>query len=66
MFLLNVLTAPGLDVVGASPAELQQEVVFTAAVATNAREAEAAGAFIAYLIAPAAKAVFKASGMTAS
>ena len=66
MFLLNVLTAPGLDVVGPFPADLQQEVVFTAAVAANAGEAEAARAFIAYLTTPDAKAVFKARGMNPS
>jgi molybdate transport system substrate-binding protein len=63
VFLTNVLTAPGLDVVGPFPAELQQEVVFTAAVAANARDAEAARAFIAFLTTPAAIAVMKAKGM---
>jgi molybdate transport system substrate-binding protein len=63
VFLQNVLTAPGLDVVGPFPAELQQEVVFTAAVSADAREPEAAKAFIAYLIGAEAKAVFKARGM---
>lgn len=66
VFLQNVLTAPGLDVVGPFPAELQQEVVFTAAVAANAREPDAARRFIAYLTAPGAKAVFKAKGMDPS
>lgn len=60
---MNILTAPGLDVVGPFPAALQQEVVFTGAVATQPREAEAAKAFIAYLTTPAAIAVIKAKGM---
>ncbi len=63
VFLINVLTAPGLDVVGPFPAELQQEIVFTAAVAANTKESEAAKAFIAYLKTPAATRVIKAGGM---
>ena len=63
VFLINVLTAPGLDLVGPFPAEVQQEVVFTAALAANTREAEAAKAFIIYLATPAATAVIKAKGM---
>jgi len=66
VFLQNVLTAPGLDVVGPFPAGLQQEVVFTAAVAANAREPDAARAFLVFLTTPDAKAVFKAKGMTPS
>ena len=64
VFLLNVVMAPGLDVVGPFPAGLQQEVVFTAAVAVNARQAEAARAFIGYLTSPAAIAVLKARGLS--
>jgi molybdate transport system substrate-binding protein len=65
VFLLNVLTAPGLDVVGPLPAELQQEIVFTAAVAAKTEHVQAAKAFITYLSTPAARAVLKAKGMTA-
>lgn len=63
VFLINVLTAPGLDVVGAVPVELNQEIVFTAAIAVDAKVAEAAKAFIAFLRTPAAKALIQAKGM---
>jgi molybdate transport system substrate-binding protein len=63
VFLINVLTAPGLDVVGPFPAELQQEIVFTSAIAANAQEAEAAKAFITYLTTPAAAVVIRSKGM---
>ena len=64
IFLINVLTAPGLDVIGPVPAELNQQVIFTAAVAADAKQAEAARAFIAFLQTPAAQATIKAKGMT--
>lgn len=64
VFLINVLTAPGLDVVGPVPADLQQEIVFTAGTAANTKETQAAKAFIAFLKTPTAAAVIKAKGMT--
>jgi molybdate transport system substrate-binding protein len=64
VFLINVLIAPGVELAGPFPTELQQELVFTAAVAADSKEAEAAKAFITYLTTPAATAVIKVSGMT--
>jgi molybdate transport system substrate-binding protein len=64
LFLINVLTAPGLDVVGPFPAELQQNVVFTAAVAAEATDAAAARALIEFLKTPAAVAIIRSQGMS--
>jgi molybdate transport system substrate-binding protein len=63
VFLINVLMAPGVEIAGPFPAELQNDLVFTSAVAADTKEAEAAKAFIAYLKTPAAVAVIKAKGM---
>jgi molybdate transport system substrate-binding protein len=64
VFLVNVLVAPGVEPAGSFPAELQQDLVFTAAVAAETKEADAARAFIDYLTTPAATAVIRAKGMT--
>jgi molybdate transport system substrate-binding protein len=64
VFLVNVLIAPGVELAGPFPAELQQDLVFTAAVAADTREADAARTFIDYLTTPDAMAVIKAKGMT--
>lgn len=63
VFLLNVLTAPGLDVVGPFPADLQQEVVFTGAAAADTKQGDAANALLGYLKSPEASAIIKAKGM---
>lgn len=64
VFLTNVLIAPGVELAGPFPAELQQDLVFTSAVAADSKEAEAARALIDYLKTPAARAALEAVGMT--
>ena len=64
MFLINVLTAPGIDVVGPVPNGLGQDIVFTGAVATGAKDAAAAQAFLDFLQTPEAKQVMVTKGMT--
>lgn len=64
VFLTNVLIAPGVELAGPFPGDLQQELVFSAAVATKSKEAEAAKAFISYLKTPGSAAAIKAKGMT--
>jgi molybdate transport system substrate-binding protein len=63
VFLINVLTAPGLDVVGPFPGDLQQVIVFTAALSKDTKETAGAKALIAYLKTPEAAAIIKAKGM---
>ena len=64
LFLINVLTAPGLDVVGPVPAELDQQIVYTTGAAGDTAHADAVRAFVAFLQTPAARAVLKARGLT--
>jgi molybdate transport system substrate-binding protein len=63
VFLLNVINDPRLAVVGPFPAEIQREVVYATGVAASAKEPEAAKAFIAYLLSPAAAEVIKSKGL---
>jgi molybdate transport system substrate-binding protein len=64
VFLTNVLHAPGLDVVGPLPAAVQHEFIYSAGVAADSKQPEAAKTFIEFLCSPDAAAVLKAKGMT--
>jgi len=63
LFLMNVLMALGLDLVGPFPAEVQQDVVFTGALGMETREVAAARALLDYLKTQDAEAVIKGKGM---
>jgi molybdate transport system substrate-binding protein len=64
LFLTNlVVSAPGVELVGTFPAELQEYIVFAAAVGASAAQAEPAKALIKHLTAPAAAGAIKARGM---
>jgi molybdate transport system substrate-binding protein len=55
---------PGLDVVGPFPPDLQQDIVFTAALGADTKEAAAAKALVDFLKTPDAMSVIKSKGMT--
>jgi molybdate transport system substrate-binding protein len=64
VFLTNVLAAPGVELAGPFPAELQNELVFVGAVAAETKNADAAKAFLEFLKSPDAAAALKAKGLT--
>ena len=64
IFIVNVLTANGLDVVGPVPAELDYVLTYTSGIARDAAQAKIARAFLEFLKSPQAKAVLKARGLS--
>lgn len=58
----DIVSTPGVDLVGPLPASLQNYVTQTAAVGASAKQPASAAALIKYLSTPAAAAVFKAKG----
>jgi molybdate transport system substrate-binding protein len=59
----ELMSNPGVDVIGMLPAELQQITTYAAGITANAKEPEAAKALIQAVTAPAAAPVFKAKGL---
>lgn len=61
--IAQVLTTPGVDLVGPLPPELQSYIVFSAGVSANSKAPDAARDLLKFLKSPAALAVMKAQGM---
>ena len=59
----GIVAAPGVELAGPFPSELQTYISFTAGVSSDAKEPGAAQALIKFLTSPAAVAVIKAKGM---
>ncbi|MGZ6174026.1 MAG: molybdate ABC transporter substrate-binding protein [Gemmatimonadaceae bacterium] len=59
----ELVSVPGIDIVGPLPRELQETFFFSAVIVTGARRAEAGKALIDFLRTPDATAVIKAKGM---
>jgi molybdate transport system substrate-binding protein len=61
--LSELMSNPGVEVIGMLPAELQQITIYSAGVTTSAREAEAAKALINALTAPSTAPIYKIKGL---
>jgi len=59
----EIATFPGVDFVGPLPAEVQQTTVFSSAIISGAKQAEAAKQWVKFLTTPQAAAAFKKRGM---
>ena len=61
--ITQILTTPGVELVGPLPPEIQSYVTFVAGVSPRAGAPDAARQLVAFLATPAATAVIKAQGM---
>lgn len=59
----ELLAVPGIDIVGPLPDEIQETFIFTAAVTSNSKQADATKPLIQFLGTPDAKTVIKIKGM---
>ena len=58
----ELLSVPGVEVVGPLPGDMAFTVIYDAGVQTGAAQADAAKALVKYLMSPEAQAVFTAKG----
>ena len=63
ILISEILPAPGIELAGPLPAELQRYVVFTAGIGATSKDTAAARAFIEFLKSPVAAPALKANGM---
>ena len=61
--ITQILTTPGVDLVGPLPPEIQSYVMFTAGVSANSKVPEAAKQLMKFLTGPSAIPVIRAQGM---
>jgi len=59
----ELMSNPGVEVIGMLPPQLQQTTIYSAGVTASAREPDAARALIGALIAPSAAPIYKAKGL---
>jgi molybdate transport system substrate-binding protein len=59
----ELMAAPGVDIVGPLPAELQNTTQFAAGIPANATAPDGGRALIQFLATPAARGVLKAKGL---
>jgi molybdate transport system substrate-binding protein len=60
--ITEIAIAPGIDLAGPLPGELQNVSILTAGIATASKAPEAARAFIGFMSSPAVAAILKANG----
>jgi len=61
--ITELISVPGVELVGPLPPEVQSYIVLTAGVGTQAKQPEAAAAFIRFLTTPAAAPLIRSKGL---
>ena len=59
----ELMAVPGIDIVGALPAEIQDDLIFSGGVFAGTRDAANAAGFLAFISGPATAALYKAKGL---